>query len=57
MTVIAESAMAADALATAAFVLGPEDGIALLEEEGADGCLATSDGRTVTTRGFEAYLR
>ncbi|MCC6387042.1 MAG: FAD:protein FMN transferase [Dehalococcoidia bacterium] len=57
VTVIAESAMAADALATAAFVLGPEDGIALLEEEGADGCLATSDGRTVTTRGFEAYLR
>lgn len=57
VTVIAESAMAADALATAAFVLGPDEGMALLEDEGAEGCMATSDGHTVTTRGFEAYLR
>lgn len=57
VTVIAASAMAADAMATAAFVLGPEKGIALLEDEDAEGCLTTGDGRTVATQGFEAYLR
>ena len=31
------TAMLADALATAAFVLGPEDGLALLESNGVDG--------------------
>lgn len=41
VTVIADSAMVADALATAAFVLGPTDGIALLERHGAEGLLIT----------------
>jgi FAD:protein FMN transferase len=36
-TVVAPSAMLADALATAAFVLGPADGIALLDRMGVDG--------------------
>jgi len=57
VTVIAASAMAADALATAAFVLGPANGIALLEDEDAEGCLTTDGGCTVATQGFEAYLR
>ncbi len=40
-TVIALSAMVADALATAAFVLGPVDGIALLERHNVHGVLVT----------------
>ena len=40
-TVIAPSAMVADALATAAFVLGPIDGIALLERHAVRGFLVT----------------
>ena len=39
VTVIAPSAMLADALATAAFVLGPEHGLALLEELEVDGLI------------------
>ncbi|MEO6367606.1 MAG: FAD:protein FMN transferase, partial [Steroidobacteraceae bacterium] len=40
-TVIAPNTMLADALATAAFVLGPEQGIALLEHMGVQGLLIT----------------
>jgi thiamine biosynthesis lipoprotein len=49
VTVLAPSAMAADALATAAFVLGPEGGAALLEREGAEGIFFTADLTRVTT--------
>jgi FAD:protein FMN transferase len=41
VTVIASSAMVADALATAAFVLGPADGISFLERQGVDGIILT----------------
>ena len=41
VTVIASSAMVADALGTAAFVLGPTAGIALLERHGVRGVLYT----------------
>ena len=37
MTVVAPAAMVADALSTAAFVLGPVGGIAFLEREGVAG--------------------
>ena len=40
-TVIAASAMVADAMSTAAFVLGPADGRALLERHGLEGLLVT----------------
>jgi thiamine biosynthesis lipoprotein len=40
-TVLAPSAMVADTLATASFVLGPIDGIALLERHGVEGLLVT----------------
>jgi FAD:protein FMN transferase len=44
VTVIAPTAMLADALATAAFVLGPADGIRLFERLGVDGLIfATSE--------------
>ena len=42
-TVVASGAMLADALATAAFVLGPEDGIQLLDRMGVSGLIVTQE--------------
>jgi thiamine biosynthesis lipoprotein len=42
VTVIAQSAMVADALATAAFALGPDDGLEFLERQGVRGLMMTS---------------
>jgi thiamine biosynthesis lipoprotein len=44
VTVIAPTCAAADALATAAFVLGPERGIDLLDREAAQGLIITQGG-------------
>lgn len=55
-TVIAPTAMAADALSTAAFVLGPEAGIAFLEQQGVDGLLVTPALKPYTTEGFARYF-
>jgi thiamine biosynthesis lipoprotein len=52
VTVIASTALVADALATAAFVLGPARGLRLLEEQGLAGLIVASDGRRETTRIF-----
>lgn len=54
-TVIAPTAMAADALSTAAFVLGPKAGIRLLEREGVDGVIYGPGGCRAATRGMESY--
>jgi thiamine biosynthesis lipoprotein len=43
-TVIAPTCAAADALATAAYVLGPAHGIDLLEREAAQGLIVTRQG-------------
>jgi thiamine biosynthesis lipoprotein len=43
VTVIAPTAMVADALGTAAFVLGPTDGLAFLESQGVDSVMFTAD--------------
>jgi thiamine biosynthesis lipoprotein len=51
-TVIAPNAMLADALATAAFVLGPERGIALLNHMGVQGLLITTELEQLRTRDF-----
>jgi FAD:protein FMN transferase len=51
-TVIAPTAMLADALATAAFVLGPEQGIALLERMEVQGLLITPELAQFRTRDF-----
>src|SRR5262249_39973612 len=51
-TVIAPTAMLADALATAAFVLGPEDGIQLLERLGIDGLIITPSLEQYATQGM-----
>jgi thiamine biosynthesis lipoprotein len=50
VTVVAPSAMLADALATAAFVLGPDDGLALLENQGVDGLIVTASLQQYRTR-------
>ena len=52
VTVLAGSAMLADALATAAFVLGPVDGIQLLDRMGVGGLMFTADLRRYETRGL-----
>jgi thiamine biosynthesis lipoprotein len=51
-TVVAPTAMAADALATAAFVLGPADGIQLLERQGVDGLIVSPTLERSATRGM-----
>jgi FAD:protein FMN transferase len=51
-TVVALGAMLADALATAAFVLGPENGIAFLTRMGVEGLIVTPDLRRFETRGL-----
>lgn len=50
VTVIAPSAMVADTLATAAFVLGPIEGIALLERHGVEGLIVTPALEQFSTR-------
>jgi thiamine biosynthesis lipoprotein len=51
-TVVAPSAMLADALATAAFAMGPADGMALLERMGVDGMMVAPDLQRYSTRGL-----
>jgi thiamine biosynthesis lipoprotein len=52
VSVLADSAMLADALATAAFVLGPADGHAFLERLGVAGLLVTPDLQYIRTSGW-----
>jgi thiamine biosynthesis lipoprotein len=52
VTVVAQTAMLADALATAAFALGPEEGLALLERHGVDGLILSSSLDRHATGGF-----
>jgi FAD:protein FMN transferase len=57
VTVVAPTAMDADALATATFVLEPEAGLALLERlDGVEGMVVTKDRSQLTTRGFSHLL-
>jgi thiamine biosynthesis lipoprotein len=51
-TVVASGAMLADALATAAFVLGPADGIDLLNRLGVEGMILTPELKRYETRGL-----
>jgi len=56
VTVVAPTAMAADALSTAAFVLGPVAGIRFLERQGVEGVIVTPALGSHTTQGFARYL-
>jgi FAD:protein FMN transferase len=55
VTVIAPTAMLADALATAAFVLGPADGIQLFDRLGVDGLIISPALERYATRGMRDY--
>lgn len=55
-TVIAPTAMAADALATAVAVLGPQRGLRLLKRQGVEGLIITPALERYATAGFEVYL-
>ena len=56
VTVLAPSAMDADALSTAVFVLGPKEGIALLDAvDGMEGLVVTKRGAQHESRGFTRY--
>jgi thiamine biosynthesis lipoprotein len=52
VTVVAPNAMLADALSTAAFVLGPADGVRLLERHGVEGVILTPALERHATAGF-----
>lgn len=53
VTVLAPTAMDADALSTAALVLGPREGLALLERsEGVEGMIVTKDQEAILSAGF-----
>ncbi|RZN39612.1 MAG: FAD:protein FMN transferase [Methanophagales archaeon ANME-1-THS] len=52
VTVITPRCIDADALATAVFVLGPEEGKALLDERGLKGLIIASDKRLIKSEAF-----
>jgi FAD:protein FMN transferase len=52
VSVLAPSAMLADALSTAAFVLGPETGLEFLEQQGVEGLLITHALERISTKGL-----
>ncbi|MDI3539574.1 MAG: FAD:protein transferase, partial [Methanolobus sp.] len=55
-TVIAGSAMDADAFATALFVLGEEDGMEVIENlDGVECLIITADKRIIRSSGFSQY--
>jgi thiamine biosynthesis lipoprotein len=53
-TVVAPTAMVADALATAAFVLGPTEGLRLLERQGVEGLIVSPALERHATRGLSS---
>jgi thiamine biosynthesis lipoprotein len=56
VSVLAPTAMAADAFATAAFVLGPRDGLAFLERQGAEGLILTNSLERFDTAGLKEFI-
>jgi len=52
VTVVAPTAVLADALSTAAFALGPREGLALLERHGVDGVIYSARLERVATAGL-----
>lgn len=54
-TAVAPTAVVADALSTAAFVMGPETGLQLLTNQGIDGLIFSSDHRVAISAGMARY--
>lgn len=58
VTVVADSAMIADALSTAVFVAGPEKGLALMERyQGTELVMVDAELRVFVTRGLRKYFQ
>ncbi len=57
VTILAEDGLLSDGLSTACFLLGPEEGIALAEEYGAEVLFVMEDGEIVMSEGMEKYFR
>jgi thiamine biosynthesis lipoprotein len=56
-TIIAPTAMEADALSTGVLVLGPTEGLALLDRlDGVEGLIIAKDGHAVRSAGLDRYL-
>jgi thiamine biosynthesis lipoprotein len=56
VTVVATSCCLAGILSTTAFIVGPEEGIRLIENNSpSEGCILTDSG-CFTTKGFESYI-
>lgn len=53
VTIVCDSGLLADALSTACFVLGPEQGLALARDYGAEALLVEEDGRQYMTEGMK----
>jgi thiamine biosynthesis lipoprotein len=57
VTIVTPTAMSADALSTAIFVLGPEQGFTLLSQlDGVEGVVMTKGQDVITSRGMDRYL-
>lgn len=55
-TIIADSSLLCDALSTATYVLGAEEGMALIEQlDGAEAVFLTEDGEILTSSGMAEY--
>ena len=57
LTVVAPTAMLADALATAAFVLGTEHGLPFIQRQGVEALFVSPEIETTETPGFARYRR
>lgn len=53
VTIVSDSGLLSDALSTACFVLGADDGMKLLKEFGAEGIFVTSDKRVIVSDGLK----
>lgn len=56
VTIVSKSGLLSDALSTACFVLGCEEGLRLAEEFGAEALVVTKDLEIVMTRGMESIF-
>ncbi len=58
VTILAEDAISADALATAVFAMGPKRGLGLIEAmEGVEGLIVSSDGEIIQSEGIKGRVR
>ena len=57
MTIVADTAVLADALSTGVFVLGPEKGMALIERlPDVEGVIVTADNQVLVSSGLKGKL-